>query len=357
MKFNLMNVDLKTFWKDKKVLVTGNTGFKGSWMSYLLNKLGANIVGYSLKPQSSPSLFQKLDFDNETFYYDIRDFSSLKGIVEKIKPEIVFHLAAQPIVIESYKKPIDTFEININGTINLLEALKDSKKLRSVIIVTTDKVYENKEWMYGYREIDNLGGFDPYSASKACVEIITSAYRDSYYKDKKIKLSSARAGNVIGGGDWAEYRLIPDIVRSIYEGHPLNIRYPKSTRPWQHVLDPVLGYLELARLTFLNESVEDGAYNFGPLPNSDSSVEQIINEFLKNHNSRNIKIKFDQKINLHEANALSLNIEKSINNLNWSPKLNTNKALELTANWYDGFYKGASSKVLIDNDVDYFLSL
>ena len=346
----------KTFWESKNVLLTGHTGFKGAWFFHLLKKLKVNVAGYSLAPVTDPSLFQGLEYSNNSYVGDIRDIKLLTEVIQNNKPEIVFHLAAQPLVLSGYQNPIETYETNINGTINLLEALKKTSSIKAIIIITSDKVYKNNEWKYGYRENDALGGHDPYSASKACVEIISNSYMNSFFQSKDVYLTTARAGNVIGGGDWSDYRLIPDIVRSIYENKDLFIRYPKATRPWQHVVEPLFGYLELARKTYLKEIENGESFNFGPTIDDERTVEQIIKKFLEINKNPNINISMDKNEQFHEASSLSLSIDKSINLLNWKPIFNTEEAINMTVNWYQNYYNGISNSTLLDKDISDYLS-
>lgn len=240
-----MNID---FWRGRKVFITGHTGFKGGWLSLWLQELGAEIMGYSLLPSTTPNLFEVASIGSgmKTIIGDIRDVNSLREAVKSFKPEIIFHLAAQSLVMKSYADPIDTYSTNFMGTINLFEAARGCDSVRAIINVTSDKCYENKEWDWGYRETDPMGGYDPYSNSKGCAELLTSAYRNSFFNKQGVSLASARAGNVIGGGDWAEYRLIPDIFRALANGQSLNVRNPQSIRPWQHVLEPLAGYITLS---------------------------------------------------------------------------------------------------------------
>ena len=265
----------KDFWKGKKVLVTGHTGFKGSWLCLLLSSLGANVAGYSLRPPTSPSLFELCHIDRlvTTRYADIRDLNTLQATILEEKPEIIIHMAAQPLVRASYLNPVETFEINIMGTVNLLEAVRNALHkgipIKAVINVTTDKCYENKEWLWGYRENDALGGYDPYSNSKACSELVTDAYRKSFfhvenYESHSVVIATVRAGNVIGGGDWAADRLIPDCIRTLLEGEKIKIRNPYAIRPWQHVLDPLSGYLLLAEKLYADGTLYSEGWNFGP---------------------------------------------------------------------------------------------
>jgi len=351
-----VNYSDNKFWIDKRVLVTGHTGFKGSWFFHLLKKLNAHVSGYSLAPDTNPSLFKSLENTNNSYIGDIRDKEFLNKTILKIKPEIVFHLAAQPLVLSSYKDPVETYETNVMGTINLLDILRQTDGIKAIVIITSDKVYKNNEWKYAYRENDKLGGHDPYSASKACVEIISNSYKNSFFKNSNTYISTARAGNVIGGGDWSNYRLIPDIVRSVYENASLLIRYPKATRPWQHVVEPLFGYLDLGIKTYLKEIKNGESFNFGPTPDEQRTVEQIIEKFLKIKNNSEINITYDKTNSFHEANSLSLSIDKTTNLLDWKPMLSSDEAVNMTVNWYENFYKGISTQSLMDKDISFYLS-
>ena len=271
------------FYSGKRVLVTGHTGFKGSWLTLWLTIMGAKVLGYALEPNTDPSLFNVLNLQKDIDHVigDIRDFEKLREVITEFKPEIVFHLAAQPLVRLSYREPRLTYETNVMGTVNLLEAIRQTKSVRAVVNVTSDKCYENKEWVWGYREIDPMGGYDPYSSSKGCSELITAAYRNSYFKNTEAAVASARAGNVIGGGDWAEDRLIPDIVRSLSQGKQIIIRNPKATRPWQHVLEPLSGYLLLGKLLYEKGQEFAEAWNFGPSDSSVMTVEEIVKKSIE----------------------------------------------------------------------------
>ena len=341
-KYGKMSANFLETYRNKKVLITGNTGFKGGWLSQWLLQLNAGITGYALEPPTSPALFNylKLNKNTNAIIGDIRNFEKLKKTIKQTKPDIIFHLAAQSIVRESYTNPVDTLETNINGTINLLEAVRQLKLSTAIIIVTSDKCYDNKEWIYGYREIDPMGGYDPYSVSKGATELIVSAWRNSFFNPKKyqyhgVKVSSVRAGNVIGGGDWSADRIIPDCVRSLEKDEVILIRNPKATRPWQHVLEPLGGYLLLGS-KLLNEKEStftyETAFNFGPQADNNKTVGELVNTFLKYWGKGSWQhIKSND---LHEASLLSLNIEKAYHLLDWKPLLNFEHTIEQTANWY-----------------------
>lgn len=328
--------NLKDFYKGKKVLVTGHTGFKGAWLSFWLYSLGSNVIGYALDPTDAESIFTKIDLKDKLmdFRADIRDKDKLAEIINKNKIEIIFHLAAQPLVKESYINPRYTFEVNFEGTLNLLETLRELQTVKSVVIVTTDKVYENIEKLEGYKESDRLGGHDPYSSSKAATEILVQSYGKSFFMnfDNQIGIATARAGNVIGGGDWSRDRIVPDIFRSISGGNELLIRNPQSIRPWQHVLEPVYGYILLAKNLYINPNKYSGPWNFGPSNDSKRTVLELVDEFKRSGVDINMKIERDD--NFHETNILWLNSEKAKTFLGWENKLNFHETIHFTRNWY-----------------------
>ncbi len=329
-------------YNGKKVLVTGHTGFKGSWLSLWLINLGAEVIGYSLEPPTSPSHFELLKLDMVSIIGDIRDRDKLNTTFNTYKPDIVFHLAAQPLVRYSYINPVETFETNIIGTINVFEACKNTETVKAIINITSDKCYENKEWVWGYRENDPMGGYDPYSASKGCAELVTSAYRMSFFnpndygKTHNILLASARSGNVIGGGDWREDRLIPDIVRAISKNENLRIRNPKATRPWQHVLEPLSGYLLLGQKLLEGRKEFADAWNFGPNKESHIEVETVV-KYVKNIWNRFKYFIDDNSENFHEAKLLKLDCSKANTLLQWSSVWNFERALEVTVRWYRNY--------------------
>lgn len=335
----------KDIYKNKRVLITGHTGFKGSWLALWLSQIGANIIGYSLLPQTDPNHFQLLNIvDIKSVTGNIRDVDKLKQIFRKHQPEIVFHLAAQAIVREGYKDPVTTFSSNVMGTVNVLEAARCVDTVRAIINVTSDKCYENQEWSWGYREIDPLGGYDPYSASKGCCEIITGCWQNSFFNPKdygkthQTLLASARAGNVIGGGDWASDRLIPDIMRAIHKHEKVKIRNPHATRPWQHVLEPLSGYLLLGQKLLDGEKDFAEAWNLGPLDDRNITVEEIVQKIKK------IWPRMDYKITktphqLHEAGLLRLDCSKAKTKLKWKPAWTSDEAIGKTALWYKDFYE------------------
>ena len=327
------------FWNGKKVLITGHTGFKGSWLALWLLQMKAKVYGLSLPPESSKNLFDSLKIKEDLVHIicDIRDKEKLDKYIKDIKPEIVFHLAAQPLVVRSYQEPINTWEVNVIGTLNILNSLTKYCKESIGIFITTDKVYQNKEWVYGYRENDRLGGYDPYSSSKAATELAISSWRSSFCnldnnQTSNFSFASARAGNVIGGGDWSENRIIPDVINSLEKNKTIIVRNPYSTRPWQHVLEPLSGYLSLAEKLINEKQKYSTSYNFGPYINSNRTVKELVEECLKSwdgeyKNANNFK-------ELHEAGMLNLVIEKAIKELNWEPKWDFKKTIKKTMSWY-----------------------
>lgn len=331
---------MNDFWNGKKVLVTGHTGFKGSWMCLMLKSLGAQVFGYALKPPTEINLFDIAEIESqiESYIGDITDLEALKNTINKIKPEIIFHLAAQAIVGEGYKDPVSTFSTNVMGTVNLFESVRNEAAVKVIINVTSDKCYENKEWQWGYREIDLLGGKDPYSCSKACAELITGAYRNSFFENTEVKISTVRAGNVIGGGDWAENRIIPDIYRAINENKVLEIRNPYATRPWQHVLEPLTGYVKLAELMFLGDKDKIGAWNFGPDETNVITVGKLV-ELIKGRSMNEIDIVVSDKKLFEEANVLKLDSSKAKIELDWKQKLSIYETVDWTVDWYDAWIK------------------
>ncbi|MGL5353638.1 MAG: CDP-glucose 4,6-dehydratase [Cetobacterium sp.] len=332
--------EYKKFWNKKRVLITGHTGFKGSWLTIWLTLLGAEIIGFSLEDLNPLSIFYKSKLSQKVTDTrgDVRDLSKIKEIFNKYNPEIVFHLAAQPLVRESYKNPSYTYEVNVNGTMNILECIRESNKKITAVLITTDKCYENREIIWGYRENDALGGYDPYSSSKACCEILINSWRSSYFNKKDYKIhnksiSSARAGNVIGGGDFSNDRIIPDFIRALEDNKKIKIRNPKSTRPWQHVLEPLFGYMSLAKLMYENEGEYCEGWNFGPSINSVIDVKSLTEKLVSIYGLKDM-IEIEENNEFHEANLLFLDTTKAKLRLNWEGKLDINKTLELTASWY-----------------------
>lgn len=328
------------YFKGKKVLLTGHTGFKGSWAALWLLEMGADVVGYSLAPDQNPALFETLGLEKDLKHYqeDIRNAEAVHKVFRDEQPEIVLHYAAQPLVRRSYKEPHETFATNIMGTVNLLEAVRATDSVRTVVNVTTDKCYENKEWVYGYRETDPLGGYDPYSASKAGAEIVTASYRNSFFNPKdhgkthQVALASARAGNVIGGGDWSEDRLVPDCIRFLKDGQPIVIRNPLATRPWQHVLEPVSGYFHLATKLMDNPQEFAQAWNFGPDDGSNINVGTLTEKVISFWGSGSVE--HDKSHQAHEAQLLKLDLSKTKSQLKYFPVLDIDETLKMTVDWY-----------------------
>tara|TARA_B110000003_G_scaffold276558_1_gene323874 strand:- start:11437 stop:12495 length:1059 start_codon:yes stop_codon:yes gene_type:complete len=344
------------FWKDKKVFITGHSGFKGSWMCLWLESMGADIAGYSLEPSSSPNLFSESDVGrniNNTFA-DIRDLSTLTNAISSFKPEIVIHMAAQPLVRKSYEDPIETFSTNIMGTVNLLDVIRHMDGVKAVVNVTTDKCYENKEWLWAYRENEPMGGHDPYSSSKACSELVTRAFTKSYYSSLTTALASARAGNVVGGGDWSNDRLIPDILLAFQEHRPVVIRNPKSTRPWQHVLEPIHGYLLLAEKLYNDGQQFSSAWNFGPKDEDSKSVEWILDEMVSRWGDEAEWVN-DTNDNPHEANYLKLDISKASIKLGWEPKWDLHKTLSHIVSWHKDWLSGVPARELCIDQINEFI--
>lgn len=322
------------FWKGKRVLITGHTGFKGSWLTIWLNKLGAEVTGYALKEYPNDKLFieTKMSEKINDVRGNITDFDSLKKVFDENKPEIVFHLAAQPLVRKSFDEPRNTLKTNVMGTTNVLECIRLSDSIKTGVVITSDKCYKNVEQIFGYKEIDPMGGYDPYSCSKGCAELIIDAYRNSFFKKQNKFIASARAGNVIGGGDWSKDRLIPDCVKALNKGKPINLRNPKHTRPWQHVLEPLAGYILLAEKLY-NEHKYDEGWNFGPNISSIREVDKITDIFVKAWGSGKW-IDSSNPDDKHEATLLSLDISKARLILGWEPKLDIFETIKYTADWY-----------------------
>lgn len=342
-------------FKGKNVLVTGHTGFKGSWLAFLLDHVGAKVTGLALAPKTNPSLFELLDINGKcnSIIADINSAEDVKQAIDQAQPDYIFHMAAQPLVRYSYKQPLETFATNVMGTANVLEACKILNKKCVVICITTDKVYHNFEWEFPYRENDRLGGYDPYSASKAAAELVIDSYRNSFFKNSNISIASVRAGNVIGGGDWSEDRLFPDLVNSINTNLPIELRNPSAVRPWQHVLDPLFGYLTLAVNIEQNAHKYNEAWNFGPYNHDSKTVLEVCQQAIVVFKNGSLQINQDKQP--HEAGQLRLDISKSMTYLNWHPNWSTEKAIERTANWYKAFLKGESAVNLVQKDINDFL--
>jgi len=325
-------------YKNQRVFITGHTGFKGSWLAYMLYLLGAKVKGYSLSPVWKHSHFNLLQLDKliENEYNDIRNIFGLIKSIEKFKPTIIISAAAQPLVLESYRYPITTFNTNIIGTANLLEACRNIESLKGIVLITTDKIYENKESKKGYTEEDRLGCYDPYSASKVCAEVIIDCYRKSFYKDTTL-VASVRAGNTIGGGDWGVNRLIPDIIKTVYENKNLDIRSPESIRPWTYILDVLSGYLLLGQKLLEGKKEFQGAWNFGSDETNFISVQELLNKFSQ-HCKVNYTINLEEANKFKETNILKLDSSKAKKLLKWKPKVNIDEAIQLTSEWYSEYY-------------------
>jgi CDP-glucose 4,6-dehydratase len=336
---------LLEFFNKKRVFITGHTGFKGSWLTLILLDLGAEVRGYALTPNHSNDIYNILNLNNKIIseINDINNEIALKKAIMDFKPEIIIHLAAQALVKDSYSDPLKTFNTNIIGSANLLSAVNACDSIKSLVFITSDKCYQNKEWIWGYREDDQLGGNDPYSASKAAAEIIFSSYKNSFFNNRKnFGMASARAGNVIGGGDWSADRIVPDCIRAISTHQPIVLRNPNATRPWQHVLDPILGYLILAKNLFNFPTKYSGSWNFGPPSNQVKNVGYIANRIIKNFGSGEVKINSDVNL-FHEANLLQLNCDKANQLLGWRSQWSVDEAVDNTAIWYKEVLGGASA--------------
>jgi CDP-glucose 4,6-dehydratase len=350
---------LSKFWKGKKVFLTGHTGFKGSWFSIFLNLLGAKVAGYSLKPNLNPSLYDLAKLDKEihkTIFGDIRDYSKLKNSIKKFSPDFIVHMAAQPLVRESYANPKYTYEVNTLGTVNILNILNEIKFIKSALIITTDKVYLNNNKKNYYKENDILEGFDPYSNSKSCAELVVNTYNRSFLKKNNIFVATARAGNVIGGGDFSKDRILPDYFRALLKNNKLILRSPNSIRPWQHVIDPLYGYLLLLMKLYKKETITNNGFNFGPRKPNNKSVNDVINLINKDFkNSVRVIKKIKSSKNYHESKILMLNSDKSKKILNWQTKYNLEQSIKLTSFWFKEFFAKKNILKLTQNQIiNYF---
>jgi CDP-glucose 4,6-dehydratase len=357
---SLNMLDILSSFAGKRVFVTGHTGFKGTWLTVLLKELGAEIMGYSLMPETVPSHFELLNLQNDIGHVigDIRDASALNNAIQEFQPEFVFHLAAQALVKRSYDNPTETFHTNVMGSVNLLEAVRNCDSVRSLVYITSDKCYENVEWIWGYRENDRLGGHDPYSASKGAAEIVFAAYASSYFAARPgLGAATTRAGNVIGGGDWADNRIIPDCIRAIEACQPLRLRNPNATRPWQHVLEPLSGYLILAARLSTDPDKFSGSWNFGPSTSEVRSVEDVASKIIAHLGRGSIEI--DETLNNHrEANLLQLNCDKAAQLLDWAPRWGVDKTLAATAEWFKVYMDGGDIAAITHAQLhDYFPEL
>jgi len=349
-----------TFWSGKKVFVTGHTGFKGSWLCLWLQQLGSEVTGYSLQPPTNPSLFDvaKVAREMKSVFGDVRDAESLAQCMKMAKPEIVIHMAAQPLVRYSYDNPIETYATNIMGSVHMLEAVRKTPSVRAIVNVTSDKCYENKKWIWGYRENEPMGGYDPYSSSKGCAELVTSAYRSSFfnhanYLDHGVALASVRAGNVIGGGDWAMDRLIPDIMRAIQAGNPVQIRNPHAIRPWQHVLEPLSGYLLLAEKLYSEGMGFAEGWNFGANDEDAQPVEWIV-ERLTSHWGEAASWELDKSPQPHEAQYLKLDCSKAKSRLGWTPRLSLDQCLINITTWHKNHLNGEDMHKVTISQIETF---
>ena len=354
-----MNKILSSY-KGKRVFITGHTGFKGSWLTYLLSELGADIRGFSLEMDTEPNHFSLLNLKNKIDHVvgDITDLLSLEMALKDHQPEIVFHLAAQAIVKYSYDDPVKTFNTNIMGSVNILDSVKKCDSVKSLVFITSDKCYENYEWVWGYRENDQLGGHDPYSASKGAAELIFSAYSRSFFSVRKdLGAATARAGNVIGGGDWAINRIIPDCIRAIEDNVPIKLRNPNATRPWQHVLEPINGYLMLGALLYTNPEIYSESWNFGPSTSEVRTVKEVANDIISYIGKGSVEIENFHEME-HEANLLQLNCDKAKQILGWSPRWGSEKTIASTAKWYKVFLEGGDVESLTKSQIyDFFQEL
>lgn len=345
----------RNFWQGKRVFVTGHTGFKGSWLSVWLHLLGARVKGYALTPPTEPSLFKEAKVSSivESQIGDIRDLVSIKESLSKFNPDILIHMAAQPLVRYSYIEPIETYETNVLGTAKVLESARSCSDLKAIISVTTDKCYENKEWVWGYREDEQMGGHDPYSSSKGCAELVTSAYRRSFLAANGVGLASARAGNVIGGGDWAEDRLIPDIFRAFEAGKAVIVRNPKSIRPWQHVLEPLAGYLVLSQKLYASPEVYAEGWNFGPNEDDAKPVDWILKKMVKQWPGSSWQI--DKNSHPHEAGFLKLDISKAKAKLHWQPTWSLDQTLQNIVEWHRAWLNKNDMLVACESEIENFM--
>lgn len=354
-----MSVD-RAAWRDRRVLVTGHTGFKGGWLSLWLARLGAKVSGYSLDPPTEPSFFDVARVADAAIDRrgDIRDAAGTREAIAAFDPEVVFHLAAQSIVKEGYREPVDTYATNVVGTASVLDACRKARSLRAVVVVTTDKCYENREWDRGYVESDALGGHDPYSNSKACAELVADSFRRSFFQSPRssVGIATARAGNVIGGGDWAPDRLVPDLVRSVMRGEEALIRNPDATRPWQHVLEPLHGYLLLAQALVKDPQGHAEAWNFGPAAGGDRPVRDVVTALEAAWPGR-LRWRVDTAPHAHEAGKLMLDSGKAMARLGWSPRLGFDDTIRLTARWYAAFLAGSDLAAETRSQIDEFEAL
>jgi CDP-glucose 4,6-dehydratase len=352
-----------TFWLGRRVLITGHTGFKGSWLSLWLQSLGAKVLGYAHEPPTQPNLFNLASVASgiTSVLGDVCDAEHLRQVVKDFKPEIVFHMAAQAIVRESYNKPLETYATNVMGTAHLLDAVRHAENVRAVVIITSDKCYENREWVWGYRENEAMGGYDPYSSSKGCAEVVTAAYRNSFfnrqnYSKHRVAIATARAGNVIGGGDWAKDRLIPDILRSLLKEETIIIRNPLAVRPWQHVLEPLNGYMELAERLYQDGPAYSEGWNFGPYESDVQPVSWVVDELISLWDT-NISWKQDEAYQPHEDAYLILDCAKARAKLGWKPAIDLNTALYWIVEWMKAYQAGADMRHMTETQINRFMEI
>lgn len=356
-QINMMKNELQLY-KGKKIFITGHTGFKGTWMTFLLAEMGAEVMGYALEPEAGYSHFRLLELDKKITHItgDVRDLDFLNQTMLDFQPEIVFHLAAQPLVKRSYHDPVETFSTNMMGAVNILECVRNCSSVRSLVFITSDKCYENVEWIWGYRENDRVGGHDPYSASKGAAEIIFSAYLRSYFSARpSLGAASTRAGNVIGGGDWAVDRIIPDCIRSIQSDKAVELRNPKATRPWQHVLEPISGYLLLGVKLYNQPAEFSGSWNFGPSTSEVRTVHEVASKVIGHIGKGSVVITGDPSQH-HEANLLQLNCDKAHQLLSWYPRWHVEETLYYTAEWYKQWMEGADISMLTKNQINQYFN-
>ena len=347
-----------SFWRSKRVLITGHTGFKGSWLSLWLQSMGAQLQGIALTPPSTPALFNEANVakDMEHQAADIRDYDKIKTLVAKFKPEVLIHLAAQPLVRLSYQQPVETYATNVMGTVHVMEAARHAGSVRAIVNITTDKCYENKEWAWGYREDESMGGHDPYSSSKGCAELVSSAYRKSFFKTEGIAMATARAGNVIGGGDWAIDRLVPDILRALERHQPVQIRNPRAIRPWQHVLEPLSGYLLLAERLYKNGQTDAEGWNFGPRDEDAQPVQWIVERLCETW-GQGATWALQSGDHPYEANYLKLDISKAKQRLQWEPRWSLRHALEQITEWHRAWLSGDDMQAMCLQQINQYQNL
>lgn len=346
-----------SFWRQRRVLVTGHTGFKGAWLCLWLQKLGAEVVGFALQPPTQPSLFEEARVASEmrSDHGDVRDLRRLVQVVSESRPEIIIHMAAQSLVRSSYSDPVATYATNVMGTVHVLEAARGADTVRVVINVTSDKCYENREWVWGYREDEAMGGSDPYSSSKGCSELVTSAYRSAFFRDSAVAIASARSGNVIGGGDWAQDRFVPDFVRTATKGRTLLIRSPDAVRPWQFVLEPLRGYLSLVQALWNDPARYAGGWNFGPGVEGERPVRWLADQLAAKWGD-GVRWERDSRQHPHEANVLKLDCSKARAHLGWRPRMTLDAALAAVVEWYKSHHAGFDMRTTTMRQIDEYVS-